>query len=260
MSGLCSNLLCLGHVAMHPKGNQSSILIAFTFMLQVQLCTTCRRAFADSAQGVKPGRDIHVRQSELLACLLHHTKKLIRCALLWGAQPCPAPVLPCPCPVPALPCPNLSYNRLSYSTSPYLSLTSPSGSGLCHPALGRLILPCPQVTRSGVPCLPLALPATCPALLRCNSKLCVSSQTVQPASVFPTGHHSSSCTVSEASGSCADCAPGPSAVQAPASQLVGKLPTPIPSVLLLYLQQAEVVTLMQRGVPCCLHSGSSSHR
>ena len=141
------------------EGNQISILIAFTFMLQVQLCTTCRRTFADSAQGVKPGNDIHVRQSELLACLLHHMMKLIRCALLWFAHPCPAPVLPCPCPVPALPCPNLSCNRLSYSTSPYLFQTSPSGSGLCHPALDRLSLPCPQVTHSGLPCLPLALPA-----------------------------------------------------------------------------------------------------
>ena len=78
------------------------------------------------------------------------------------------------------------------------------------------------------------------------------------ASVLPTGHHSSSCTVSEASGSCADCAQGPLALQAPAPQLVGKLPTPIPSVLLLYLQQADVVANMQCVIPCCLHTGNGS--
>ncbi len=78
------------------------------------------------------------------------------------------------------------------------------------------------------------------------------------ASAIPTGHLSSSCTVFEASGSCADCAPGPQALQAPASQLVGKLPTPIPSVLLLYLDKADVVDMMQCGTPCYLHSGNRS--
>lgn len=120
---------------------------------------------------------------------------------------------------------------------------------------------CPGQTHSALPSnisFWAALPATCPALLRCNSKLCMSCQAVQPASVLPTGHHSSSCTVSEAPGSCADRAPGPSALQAPASQLVGKLPTPIPSVLLSYLQQADVVAMMQCAIPCCLHSGNGS--
>ena len=150
MSGLFSDLLCLGHVAMHPKGNQSSILIAFTFMLQVQLCTTCRRTFADSAQGVKPGRDIHVRQSELLACLLHHMMKLIRCALLWGAQPCPAPVL----------------------FLPYHALTSPQTVvqhiTLSLPNLALRIRPvssCPGPNHSALPSSNsfwASLPTTCP--------------------------------------------------------------------------------------------------
>ncbi len=178
---------------------------------------------------------------------LHDVTDLMCPALFYTALPCPC-CLPLPWSCPALPCPNLSCYRRSYSATSYLLRPAlPSGPGLCH----HSALP------SNVSFW-AALPATCPAPLCCDSKLCVSCQAVLSTSVLPTGHDSSSCTISEAPGSCADCAPGPSALQAPASQLVGKLPTPISSVLLSFQQQADVVTIMQCAGPCCLHSGTGS--
>ncbi len=137
---------------MHHDANSTSVLTASTLMVQTQLRSTCcRRTFADSTQGVKPGRDFHVRQSESFSCLRHHMVLLIRCALLCSAQPCHAPVLPCPSPVPALPllCSAMSFSLLSHTvlqlnTMVPLQPALPSGVDLCHTALGRLTRPCPQ--------------------------------------------------------------------------------------------------------------------
>lgn len=170
--------------------------------------------------------------------------------LLILSSPCSAPVAwPCP----ALLCHAIPFHVHCLTAHHDISFNLP---GLL--VLARVILPWADSLCHASKCLLLGCRA---CRLPCRAAIAISAcQAVQSASVLRTGHDSSSCTVSEAPGSCADCAPGASALQAPASRLVGKLPAPIPSVLLLCLQQADVVTMMQCGIPCCLHSGIGSYQ